>query len=65
MEEFRLNKKAFAIYPLSKEPKGYEYWLTQSFEKRLAAIEFLRQQYHSEHELKSRLQRVYRITPSL
>lgn len=56
---FKLDKSAFKIVKKGEEPKSSEYWLTQSPEKRISAIEFLRQQYHGTQ---SRLQRVYRIT---
>lgn len=62
MRDFTLNKSAFSIHKLGKEPKAYVYWLQQSVEKRISAIEFLREQYHTTDEIQSRLQRVYRIT---
>ena len=55
---FKLDRSAFKIIKKGEEPKSSEYWLTQSVEKRISAIEFLRQQYHGTQ---SRLQRVYRI----
>jgi hypothetical protein len=61
MRDFTLNKSAFSIHKLGEEPKAYIYWLQQSAEKRISAIEFLREQYHTKDEIQSRLQRVYRI----
>jgi hypothetical protein len=58
----KLNRNVFRKYTLGSEPKPYIYWLQQSIESRIEAIEFLRQQYHTEDEIQSRLQRVYRIT---
>ena len=60
-KEFKLDKTAFASYKLGQEPKSYEYWLTQPIEDRIEAIEFLRNQYMLEHDIKPGLQRVYRV----
>ncbi|MCA0363918.1 MAG: toxin secretion, membrane fusion protein [Bacteroidetes bacterium] len=54
-----MDRSSAKVFKIDEEPKSYEYWLTQSPQKRLEAIEFLRQQYHGAQ---SRLQRVYRIT---
>ncbi len=56
--DFSFDKTQIKIFKLGKEPKPKEYWLTQSPEKRIAAIEFLRQQHAPAQQ---RLQRVYRI----
>ncbi len=56
---FKMNKEVFSIHQLGEEPKSYLYWLNQSPEKRLDAIEFLRKQINGSE---SRLQRVFRIT---
>jgi len=61
MSSFKMDKTAIAFHRLGKAPKAYEYWIKQSYEKRLSAIEYLRQQYHSENVLQSGLQRVYSI----
>lgn len=37
------------------------YWKTKSPEERMAALEFLREQYIRTHGLSQRLQRVYRV----
>jgi hypothetical protein len=57
-EKFKMDRSSAKVFKKGEEPKPYEYWLTQSPQKRLEAIEFLRQQYHGTQ---SRLQRVYRI----
>jgi hypothetical protein len=62
MSDFRLNKKAFSIHKKGEEPKDFEYWLTQSAEQRISAIEFLRRQFHPDNGAQSRLQRIYSIT---
>lgn len=61
MKDFVLNRSAFSVHKLGNEPKSYIYWLTQTAEQRIAAIEFLREQYHTKDEIQSRLQRIYRI----
>ena len=61
MQNFRLDRNHIAIFELGKEPKNYLFWLEQSVEKRLAALEFYRQQYHQGYGTQSRLQRVYTI----
>jgi hypothetical protein len=58
-ELFRLDRSAFRIIKKDKEGKSSDYWMTQTPEKRISAIEFLRKQYNGTE---SRLQRVYRIT---
>jgi hypothetical protein len=57
--DFLMDKTQVKIFKLGEEPKSYEYWLTQSPEKRISAIEYLRKQINGTE---SRLQRVYRIT---
>ena len=59
MENFSMNRQVVKISKLGEETPSFEYWLTQSEEKRISAIEFLRKQYDGTQ---SRLQRVYRIT---
>lgn len=59
LDEFRLDRTAVRITTQEQEPPAYEYWLQQTAEKRLSAIEFLRRQYAGTER---RLQRVYRIT---
>jgi hypothetical protein len=44
METFRMNREVVKISKLGEESPNYEYWLTQSQEKRISAIEFLRKQ---------------------
>ena len=59
MENFRMNRSITKISKLGQETPNHEYWLTQSPERRISAIEFLRKQYNGTE---SRLQRIYRIT---
>jgi hypothetical protein len=47
---------------LKDQPNDFEYWQTQSYEKRLEQIEIIRKEVHGEnYEDEQRLQRVYRI----
>jgi hypothetical protein len=58
--EFKFDKKAVRKYNLGEEPKDFEYWLLQTPEKRIAAIEMLRLQYYGPDKFKQGFQRVYR-----
>jgi hypothetical protein len=60
-DEFKMDKTAIHKYKLGSEPTDLEYWLSRPAEERIAAIEFLREQYHTEDEIKQGLQRVCRI----
>jgi len=55
---FRLDKTVVKKVKLGNEDPAFIYWQTQSFEKRISAIEFLRKQVDGTQ---SRLQRVYRV----
>jgi hypothetical protein len=57
--DFLMDKTQGELFKLGEEAKSYEYCLTQSPEKRISGIEFLRKQINGTE---SRLQRVYRIT---
>ena len=61
MQTQRLDRTKIAIFNLGTEPKNYIFWLQQPAEKRIAAIEFYRKQYHKDYGTQSRLQRVYTI----
>jgi hypothetical protein len=56
--EFKFNKKIINKFSLGQEPKDHEYWLTQSPEKRIAALEALRLQFYGEDKFKQGFQRV-------
>ena len=58
-EKFKMDRSSAKVFKKGEEPKPFGYWLTQSPQKRLEAIEFLRQQYHG---YQSRLLRIYRVT---
>jgi hypothetical protein len=47
---------------LTEQPKDSDYWRTQSYEQRLAALEETRREYHQlRYGFEPRLQRVYTI----
>jgi hypothetical protein len=60
-EQSKMDKTSVQEYSLGKEPKDYEYWLSQQPVKRIEAVEILRQQFISEDESKQGFQRVCRI----
>lgn len=48
--------------PINEQPSDFAYWETQSYQARLAALEQIRQEYHSwRYDSEPRLQRVYQI----
>ncbi|MDL1896610.1 toxin secretion, membrane fusion protein [Anaerolineae bacterium CFX7] len=67
MSDSTLGKKSKVArvvhkYTLGKEPRAIEYWRTQSYEARLAAVEEIRREYHGwTDETQPRLARVCRI----
>jgi len=55
-------KKTLKIVSLNEKKTDYEFWLTQSIEKRLETLEMLRQQYINwKYDTQQRFQRIYRI----
>jgi len=55
-------QKTLKIVSLSDKQSDYEFWLTQSIEKRLETLEMLRQQYINwKYDTQQRFQRVYKI----
>lgn len=49
-------------YTLKQQPRDIEYWRTQSYQARLAALEEIRREYHGwTNESQPRLARVYRV----
>ena len=51
-------KKVVKKYTLGTEPSDLKYWLSRSPEERVAAVEYLREQFHGNIP---RLQRTVRI----
>ena len=51
--------KTVKIFPMGKEPKEKEYWLTRPAVERFQALEKMRESFYGNSS--DRLQRVYRI----
>jgi len=62
MDSTRSIEKVYRKYDIDRQPTDFAYWQTQPYEKRLAALEEIRREYHGGlDDFKQRLQRVYRI----
>ncbi len=57
----KIDKSVLDIGTLGKDSDDFEFWLTQSPEERLNAIEFLRQQFYDYDPVTTRLQRILEI----
>ena len=53
-----MDRSAVTVVHKGKEEPAWKYWLTQTPEQRISAVEFLRQQYAGSEQ---RLQRVYTV----
>ncbi len=61
-ENNKLVQKTLKIVSLNDKQSDYEFWITQSIEKRLETLEMLRQQYINwKYDTQQGFQRVYRI----
>lgn len=57
-----MDKNYIKIKSLHDKSNDFNFWLKKSYEERLKAIEFLRQQYIKyKYDFQPRLQRVIRI----
>jgi hypothetical protein len=55
-------EKAINKVNIKKQNNDFNYWQEQSYQKRLEALEQIRQQYHQyKYNAEPRLQRVYTI----
>ena len=62
MDSTRCIEKVYRKFDINRQPNDFAYWQTQSYEKRLAALEEIRREYHGgTDDSEQRLQRVYRI----
>jgi hypothetical protein len=62
MDRTRGIEKVYRKFDIHAQPSDFAYWQTQPYEKRLAALEEIRKEYHGgEDASESRFQRVYRI----
>lgn len=56
-------QKVVQKIPLNKQGREADYWRTQPYQARLAALEQIRREYHQwKYGSEPRLQRVYTIT---
>ncbi len=56
-------KPVVQIIKMTEQKSDFAYWQTQPYEKRLEALETIRQEYNSwKYGIQQRLQRVYAIT---
>ncbi len=62
MEKTRKIAKVCRKISIDEQPSDFEYWQSQSYEARLAALEEIRLEYHGwTYETQPRLQRVFTI----
>ena len=62
MSSERDMEKVFRKFNIDSQPTDFAYWQNQPYEKRLAALEEIRNEYHRwKNDSESKFQRVYRI----
>lgn len=61
IEEIKINKKVFDVIDLKEKKQEYKYWLGQSPNVRIQAIELLRKINYGYDPLTERLQRFFEI----
>ena len=61
LSEFKLDKSAFSVVPLSEADDEKEYWLSKTPQERLEALEFVRQVFYGYDPATTRLQRVFEV----
>ena len=61
LTEFKLDKSAFSVVPLSQADDEKEYWLAKTPRERLEALEFVRQVFYGYDPDTTRLQRVFEV----
>ena len=59
LTEFKLDKSAFSVVPLSQADDDLEFWLSKTPKERLEALEFIRQVFYGYDPATTRLQRVF------
>jgi hypothetical protein len=63
MDTERSIVKTYAKVKLQEQKSDFEYWQTQTAEKRLAALEQIRSEYHAwKYDPQPRFQRVLSVT---
>lgn len=61
-EAFKLERNVVRVRPLSEDASEVGYWLTQPAERRIQAIEFLRESFHGHAYPAQGLERVLAVT---
>ena len=62
MDSSRQIEKVRRKFNINRQPTDFAFWQSQPYEKRLAALEEIRTEYHGEDDAsESGFQRVYRI----
>lgn len=59
--DFKIDKTAFSVVPLSQADDEKEYWLSKTPQERLQALEFIRQVLYGYDPATTRLQRVFEV----
>lgn len=59
--EFKIDKTAFSVVPLSKADDDKAYWLSKTPHERLRAVELIRQTIYGYTPASGRLQRVFEV----
>jgi hypothetical protein len=59
LTEFKLDKSAVSVVPLSQADDDMEFWLSKTPKERLEALEFVRQVFYGYDPATTRLQRVF------
>lgn len=59
LTEFKLDRSAVSVVPLSHPDDDLEYWLSKTPKERLEALEFVRQVFYGYDPATTRLQRVF------
>lgn len=63
VDEVRMDKSVVKLAKLTDPPDDLEYWLTQTPQARLAAVELMRQIAYGYDPATERLQRVLSLAP--
>ena len=61
LSEFKLDKSAISVVPLSEADDEKAYWLSKTPHERLEALEFVRQVFYGYDPATTRLQRVFEV----
>ncbi len=61
MNPFKMDKSKFSMASMDEPDDAPAYWATRSHAERMAAVEFLRQQFYGYDPATTRLQRVLEV----